>query len=146
MEIAQLILQILIFFAIFYVVFIQEKVTKAKDSLFKTFKDFPDIAEKRFKWKEENIRQEAKQKVKEVRDQLEKEIDRRRKGWQQMDDKLTDIYILLYKIFFIFGSLSVLKELIEEMKNEDAKGAVMEFFKAAEELSKKTENKLPSHN
>lgn len=103
METAQLIIQALILLGIIYVAFIQERVTKVKDRLWETIKDYPDIAERRFSWKEEEIKKEAEQKVKEVTAKLESEIEKGEKSFLVTVDWLSEFSSLLARIFVIFG-------------------------------------------
>jgi hypothetical protein len=59
MATAQLILQLLLAVGIFYVIFVQERSLRFTNRLFRTLKDYPEIAERRIQWKEENMAKEA---------------------------------------------------------------------------------------
>jgi len=124
METVQLIIQVLILLGIFYVAFIQDRVTKVKDSLWETLKDYPDIAERRFTWKEEEIKKEAEQKVKEVVAKLDLEIRKREKSHEVAIEWFSEILGVLMRIFVKFGyqnskNFLVFRDAIEDAKDKN---------------------------
>lgn len=137
METIQLIIQVLILLGIIYVVFIQERVTKVKDSLWGTIKDYPDIAERRFTWKEEEIKKEAEQKVKEVTAKLESAIKEGAKSLEMTIDWLLDFTRVLALMLIAFGYMDsknflVFRFAIKETKHKEARETLYEMLDSAE--------------
>lgn len=129
METVQLIIQVLILLGIFYVAFIQERVTKVKDSLWGTLKDYPDIAERRFAWKEEEIKKEAEQKIQEVVAKLDSEIKKGEKSYEEAFESFSDILLVLMRIFVEFGyqnskNFLVFRDAIEHAKHKNIRAAL----------------------
>lgn len=119
MEIVQFVLICLILIGIFYVAFVQDRVTKIKDKLFDTFKDFPDIAEKRFKWKEENIRKEAEDDIKKA---ISLAIDETiSTGMKASKDFVNNLYRIIAILLLEIGYDSKLYEFAEQLENEEVK-------------------------
>jgi len=126
METVQLIIQALILLGIIYVAFIQERVTKVKDSLWETLKDYPDIAEKRFAWKEEEIKKEAEQKVKEAVAKLDSEMKKGEKSYEEAFVWFRETLRVLTRIFVRFGyqnskNFLVFRDAIECAKDKKVK-------------------------
>lgn len=124
METTQLIIQVLILLGIIYVAFIQDRVTKIKDSLWETLKDYPDIAERRFTWKEEEIKKETEQKVKEVTAKLESKIKEREKSHEEAIEWFSEVLQVLMRIFVKFGyqnskNFLVFRDAIEDAKDKN---------------------------
>lgn len=126
METAQLILQALILLGIIYVAFIQDRVTKIKDSLWKTLKDYPDIAERRFAWKEEEIKKEAEQKIQEEVAKLDLEIKKGEKSFEKISEMFGEVLRVLGRIYVDFliknsEHYLVFQDAIEHAKDKKVK-------------------------
>ena len=129
METASLIIQVLVLLGIIYVAFIQDRVTKIKDSLWGTLKDYPDIAEKRFAWKEEEIKKEAEQKIIEEVAKLDSEIKKGEKSYKEAIEWIGEIMNVLTRIFVEFGyqnskNFLVFRDVIENAKDKKIREAL----------------------
>ena len=126
METTQLILQGLILLGIIYVAFIQERVTKVKDSLWGTLKDYPDIAERRFTWKEEEIKREAEQKIIEAVAKLDSQIKKGEKSFDKTSESFSAVLRVLAAIYVRFliknsKHYLVFQDAIEQAKDKNVK-------------------------
>ncbi len=141
METANLIIQVLILLGIIYVAFIQDRVTKIKDSLWETLKDYPDIAEKRFAWKEEEIKKETEKEVIEITAKLESVIKKREERLEIRKEWINDFARVLVLIFTKLGYIDSRNNItfhlaIKETNNKKARETLYELLDMAQDKIK----------
>ena len=127
MATAQFILQILIVIGVFYVIFVQERTSKFTDRLLRTLKDYPEIAERRIQWKEENMAKEAEAKTRELKDEI---VDLQ--GFKDSNEICVGIFlnfmILMAKLYPYYHGSPFLDKFIEEMDHDKAKWVARKFL------------------
>jgi hypothetical protein len=125
MEIVELVISCLILIGIFYVAFVQGRVTKVKNNLLGFLKDYPDVVKKHFKLKEENMRKEAEKEIEksmeEFKFKVEKEDLTYKKSNEICVNMIIDITIFILKLYPYFRDSSFLENFISQMEHEESR-------------------------
>jgi len=125
MDVAQLILEVLILIGIFYVVFIQDRATKIKNSLLKTLKEYPEAAEAFIRMERKRIREETEREYMEgMRAVLNEVSDVRQEDKEKLSRWISGLSSLLGKIFRAVGPNPLFEKFIEEMEYNEIKRAM----------------------
>ena len=123
MDLAQLILEVIILIGIFYVVFIQDRATKIKNSLLKTLKDYPEAAEAFLKMEKRRIKEE-----------IEKQFESRaEKNTKVFLDDIINLIGVLFKLSSVFAYEPYFEKSINEIKNVFFKQRLLNAIQKARE-------------
>ena len=129
MEITQLILEVLILIGIFYVAFIQDRVTKIKDKLLETLKDYPEAAEAFLKMERRKIEEEIENKfMDEMKIKLEKILDVQKKDGEKLSRIGREFAIFIGKIIVTVGPNPMLEKFIEEIEYDVVKTTIKIYY------------------
>ena len=129
MEITQLILEVLILIGIFYVAFIQDRVTKIKDKLLETLKDYPEAAEAFLKMERRKIEEEIENKfMDEMKIKLEKILDVQKKDGEKLSRIGREFAIFIGKIIVTVGPNPMLEKFIEEIEYDVVKTTIKRYY------------------
>ena len=129
MVITQLILEVLILIGIFYVAFIQDRVTKIKDKLLETLKDYPEAAEAFLKMERRKIEEEIENKfMDEMKIKLEKILDVQKKDGEKLSRIGREFAIFIGKIIVTVGPNPMLEKFIEEIEYDVVKTTIKRYY------------------
>jgi len=137
MDEVQIILEALILLGIVYVAFIQDRVTKVKNSLLDTLKDYPKAANAFLKMERSKVEKEIKD---ELSKKMKKETEHLKKFHENvtaklMKDEMTQMAVLLTHLFLDLKLQPYNKEeYIAKMKDGISKEIAKRAFEVAKEI------------
>lgn len=129
MGVAQLVLEALILLGIFYVVFIQDRVTKIKNSLLDTLKDYPDAAEAFLKMERRKIEKEVEDRFMDDMKSIFEEIARGRKRDKDITYRVaSEAGKFIGKILGAVGPNPLLEKFINEIDYDTVKNPIKRYY------------------
>ena len=129
MDIAQLVLDAFIFLGIFYVAFIQDRITKIKDKLLETLKEYPEAAEAFIRMErrriEERVESEFTESLMAVMEEMS-EIEERNK--EKIGKVIFELGRLIGETFRAVGRNPLFERFIDGIEYPVVRNTVREFY------------------
>lgn len=118
MQTLQLILQIILIIGVFYVIFVQDRNQKSQNQLLGTLKDYPNIAKQMIKWKEENIKEEARRSIELLKAELTKK-DFTAKLCAEILLDVLNLTVIHYPYYYRSAYLDNYLKIIPDLKSKE---------------------------